>query len=1779
MNSASSNPGVPTWKTSTKKSEKTSAGKRPWQQASKLDQSTPRKPSNLFGIVIGLLLLFIGFAIIFYLLTWLRPAKGTSVLLIGCGYEENISLPHNIFGRRGLEDFEKLAQSGGWDVQRKTIPLEKIDNWDKGLNSARESTVVIFMSLHGGADDNGAFLFPESVGLPTEPGSDVPQQSRLYMNTVLKRLAKIPENQHVLLLLDTTRIHSAPFHGMMSNQFVRGLDELNDRISEIPNLVVLCASDVDQQSWVSPELGRSIFIDTFLKGIQGKANTNGDNRLTVQELHHYISNKVQTWTAANRDALQTPVLYPRGEQGLTRAAKMDLNVIYSSTEEVAPAEKEDIPNELVEAWKEAQELVTTTPHPATYSPARWRLFNEYLLRYEQLMLAGETDSAANMRRKWKEVGEDIRSFHQVPLTFSKNTSLALHSIISPISAKENDTRKDAFQSLWKAKEKEREKLWKDIKKQSPDPKELAFDFTGLLFDQVSHDPAQLGKARALLRLLEGDSGIRPVEVHVMTMLEKHLPWLNQEPSSTANSPKKLPPGLPLPYVRKVMQVRKQAEQVAWGVLPGGKAKSAGLVEKIYPWVRKAVTDLDSKRRLAEDHFFSSQPSDWEEGNRMLLALEEQYHLLATRVDTVQKVHVVRAKLWSQLPYLANWVALRALHSPQDAESKHRELANKIMNVAATCHEVEKLLSKVSMDSLVKMNPPTQAQWDMLIKVSKKMEETYSEIENRATQYFAKIELATTPKALLENSDLASLPVWNGEARRQLISNQQEIRTQLMQRKLEPLPVSVQLSNRRHRESSELLTHMALELLGKRIYESCRKDGGTTFEQLEFQLGVMALQTQWWKTVQGIATELAHCQQRLPKLANTTVTQSGPQDLNQQLHLLLLYGSMARHMDAPSAQLLNSYPNRNISRFQYESLLLWQCQRSYLDFWAADAVGIPYYQEVGNAFLEDAKQLIKRSPSLTSFADSVNLQRTILLEKRGFEIQLSDAPGLIPGEHPDHYPLTSENSVPLQFLMSDPDTAEQVPPGKPVIWMNPGSDVSLLPYPKSEVQGITKTLPSSILFSTADNRKLIPRTDTSKKVYLRTRLKRLWNPDPKSSAHYPTTKSTPIQVGGLFRGHNLNLTKPLDIVMYSMPNVTHSKHPLPLMANLAVQADEKLHEKYGTAAGSVAIVLDASGSMRPAKGESWKDSAKYVQATTALKEVFHSIPNGTKVSLWVFGRAVGPQKTTPEAEQSVRQILKPTVWDPRDEDKIAEVMKAITYPTLEPWNETPLFHTMMQAATDLNDSKGYKSVIVITDGIDNRIAKDKQYNPDSLPTEEFLKSKRFRDWFKGIQINIIGFRIVSEEQEIASKHFKILSQLTPPGHYFLINDAEALVKSIRSAMFRKLRYWVDWSDNRPVPGDLSGGLDVSIAGLTEQWIPGGLPPGNYKLRMKIPNVPHQAIALNQADLLFLELYQRKESSPPGQLNFRRVIYSKMDRYPPSKIWEQNGWITGVVQNRMTTSGQAQMLVTLEKANNEKDSVLQHSRPRFVWLEVDTKEPKTTPYQINWYFQPGFPAPAWSVTSPKWPTEIVPGLGQLKGSTPAKPRIRMWWSPFQEVSGFRLERGHQFNNITDLVNEQIQLGNDNYVLESVRVENHPVQTSSPKYGKPPQQKQHNCLVIRMRYPKGKPVIVDLKLPGLGGSEHHYYSSANKYTGIFWPVTPRQVNEVLREIRIIPLSLVKANAERDNYYAEIDDLSSPMPGELRLQMPVDLSKIPIRLLDKTTPLPNIGIPELVPILDPPR
>jgi hypothetical protein len=475
------------------------------------------------------------------------------------------------------------------------------------------------------------------------------------------------------------------------------------------------------------------------------------------------------------------------------------------------------------------------------------------------------------------------------------------------------------------------------------------------------------------------------------------------------------------------------------------------------------------------------------------------------------------------------------------------------------------------------------------------------------------------------------------------------------------------------------------------------------------------------------------------------------------------------------------------------------------------------------------------------------------------------------------------------------------------------------------------------------------------------------------------------------------------------------------------------------------------------------------------------------------------------------------------------MAGVTPPTLEPWNESPIVRTMIQAKADLAGVKGFRVLLVITDGMDNRFAKDKKYNPDGLAIPEALR-RQFED--SGIMVSVVGFKVVPAELAEARKQFAVLERLPVRGRFVEAEDVKPLIEVIDAAIGQRMRYWLERRNNVRIPP--SGYQDVSAGSESLSWFLPGLEEGGFRVRVPGDPFISKDVFLSPGDRLLVRLEEAG-----GRPAFRRGKYVTADRFPLRTPVTRSGWQSAILQNQRQENG-LRMLTTLERVPDPAETVLQMVRPRSVWLSVRPPVGIAKKAAVHWYYQPGYPAPAWGVDSPRWPDA---GVGT--GLTP--PVLDLWWNPDRDFTPVQaLDRESDFNDNSQLTGQSVVLdeGTDDAetaVIESVTAETHLVEV------RPGEFKEEPCLVVRLRHQKpGRPAWVFQRGLPATAAEHRYFAEALASTHLFWPVKPEEA-ESLRRLLLVGVAGYKRQAEARGFALTRDDLPAPDPDDARPPLPV--------------------------------
>jgi hypothetical protein len=1684
------------WRQNTGGTEKKREAQPQWRR----EPATPGAPVQRLTRKTKIAATGIGFLVFCALLIWavmlLIPPKAACLVPIYAGYEDNLAVPANVYGRTSILDLVKLTESGSgsffWGsglLHLKSNPIEyrtTDESWDKDLESFKEKTVVIFMALHGGSDREGAYLLPaNSNGRPVE-------KNRLRMSQVFERLSHIDKDKNKVLILDATQISADWPLGILDNGFARKLGDLESKISGIPNLVVLSASDADQRSWVSDEWRQTVFAHFVIEGLKGAADESRGGRINALNLYNYVQKNVTNWVRSNRNALQQPVMLPSGQAGKDRASRMDLVVVKEAYQAPNPKETKEFkpPDDLLAAWQSFQKLDKEVPSPAVYSPNLWRQYQEFLLRFELMIRVGDSDLANAMLNKVKDLGSQIVQARSEKLNSAQNSNPM--PAAAGLGRWQPDLLIKQFGELWDLKPDDWAGKWDGILKSAKansitEKQVLRVQMADLLIKKVAENPrANLEKGAKLARTLEDKVSPRPAELHFLVMLNRDR-VVNPQPDSEYYS-----------AIKAALELRLLAEKTAFNLSADGHPYS----ERVYPWIKSPVELADDSRRIGQDLLFASNPSSWTEAMKSFKTAEKNY-LKAREIGTgVRSGLAARDLAYEVLPAFSKWAALRRPSDQTQRRDQDDELLRSIEGLWQEVHWLDRQLEKPNPDLVLVKDPPKVDsddskplnivdRADLINSGIKKLRKQFDEVCQKLAVSGADLqtEWHDTEGAL-------SVPFMDPALRMRLLTSSRRTSLHLLTEsgdKPSDAGSAGEEEKKQPRKEAIRQGKMALAGLGKTWFDLCKIPNGE-LEEFASVMGRMKTaldDSNWANSISAAEDQIGIRCQQMPNEISARGDAAPKAKLPKAEESLEYADQLARIMDPGSNALATHDAVKDYRSLLFLSFLNWQAQRTYEDHWFDVTPDLPpYYQSTGTMLLDDAAKMVPQQPDRLQILED-------LRKKIGWK-------GRLEAVGPKRLSITSEREFEVSYQIRPPKD-ETIPHGFPVLGIKPGKDLEFV-NAGDAVRAVHEL--------TGNDQPLAP-------ISVKLQSPLLKNAESNPPAR-PDPVPTSISLDGLYRGQVIPGEIKADL--YPLPEIAQVQPQTPPRASLAVRADPGLLQHDPTKS-AVMIMLDCSGSMCTPYDTTKdfltraKKNSRFDRAVVAIGRVLDGIKKGTNVSFWVFSdkQAGGP------VGRKLRD-LKP--WDRDQKDGL---MKQIL--NLHPYYETPLVRTIWESRGEFAaELTGFKSMVVLTDGADSEFKNDTELQKRGRTIPEFLANE-FKN--SGIQLNVVFYEPPENEKKAILDNFKCIEDKTwpTPGKMYLEEDADKLTAYLLRALRPNLRYWVENPDGTAPPG-LNDSLEVSQKGSNYQWIPGGLAAKSYNLWAQQTDRDRQKINFERGDMLLLQLTPK--------LRFERLLFS--DEFP-GKIKEKNdAWRLTPLQNQKVGDRGLQMLLTLEKQPDQNAATvnitLQQVKPQEAWFEIQPTNMVKGLFGVRWGYQYGYPAAAWGFDVPDWP--------QALGSPiPASPRVQAWWSEQEADSSKVLQQGPDFSIGSDLINHNIQVEDDKVIIESVRVEDHLVEVVR---GQKPELQ--SCLVVRMEYPPNKPVWA--KVTGgwnIEGYEHRFYQAANKYTGLFWPV-PAKGADNLTKLSVISLDAFKRQAKQRGFYIDLKDAQVPESGDYR-PTPIELNK----------------------------
>jgi hypothetical protein len=1695
-------------------------------------------------IVLLALTLPVALGALIWLIERMRLPNPAHLELVCAGYELNVQIPHNVHGKNALKRLLELARSRGgqwyeriarYDVRPdRIVDLDSVASaeWKADgsgpsrkamrLSNLQTPTVIVIMALHGGSDESGAYLILQD----TKATPDT--TAKLRLTDVIDTLASLPPERNKVLVMDATRLDYHLELGMVRNSFARELQALDKKIRDVPRLVVFSASGANERSWVDRASNESVFLRALIDRMIVPRSRGG--RINFGGLVDTVAQDVEEWVWAHRETLQRPVLLPLGEEGQRRAAEIELPVLLTEGGAAPPPlDAGQISADLLARWDDYQKVegpVVPPFMPYVITPGFWRLFQANTVRFDELARAGDLTSAGELGERF-QIHKTVMRGLQVRKLGSALATLSMPILtgqVDPLRATDPEVAR-RFDRLWSLPEAEQSKEWaiwkaeagarkrgrKEEPASAPEPPSLdRFDegssrelltaqVGGLILDRAIADPERnLQRAARLARIIDDPLEVRSQELHFLVMLDRDLPRRSS--------------AVDYRVVARALKVRRLGERAMMGLPEEGRERPDTVaIPEVSAFVREAMFQGDEQRQRGQDLLFAGDKASWQEADSAFRQAEGLYQNAISIGSKMRRALHLRDRVFADLPEYTRW--LLQLRFPRGRPQVLEVLRNHLLDLWRKAHRLNEALAhadapdqkpaagETSLEALSRLTAK-------LSQLAGELEQALSVIKTDLTAYVAAI-LATPGKAAMDvYANHLALSVLEPRERERLERVYWESRRLESATESNPRSSRAEISRNEQASEAAILTRnrglIALEVLGE--HELARDCGGTEpttameddgapledkYYQLKEQLTSLAddpssgpvEERDLRRLGTEIGTRLACLVERFNKQGRTLGTQAEPNQTKTTRRstrladdeLIRRIGPVGMFNADPVLLFRDPIPVNRLAGF-----LRSQGRRASDDRWydeesreGAGQTTPPYFDRVARVFLGDVKGL-----------------------------------GALPGGEPaetwpigdlrlisaNHLVLTSEPWFEVAYRL-EADADPVLERGVAVAWIDQDPDHFI--DDRAAGAGVPLAIPLVGGKSRALTTRLVAPSVPE------------WTP---TSAPVPP-RETSLVAKALFRGRVLRRSTPVTIA--PVPDLRFVQVPA-TRAGIAVTSSTDLRGNRLSPDGAVTIVLDASGSMGTAPGQ--PGNSKYMEAIGALERVLSHLPRQTQVSVWVFGQAMGEGRTVP-AERAIRCVLPAVSWRP---DLLPALVKELA--DIRPWNESAVVRAMFEASQDLEGSDGYRALVLLTDGMDNRWLTDVQANPQRLDVAAALRS-RFDQ--SGIAVHVIAYRVSdAAERSQVREQFHVVTQFKTPGTFLLADEAAALVPRLEKSMPRGLNYRVLQGDNRTIAGIPAIGIPVGRPGVLDH--PLALDPGGYQIWLQRDERPGREFVVDPGRWLLMKVVPRPGS--PSLQVIRGLYASELFPLRPSRRDALSGWMLSAIQNRTLDAGGLETLVALEKTYDRQEAILQSIYPRDVWIDLAPESGDRSRIATRVVALPGYPASVWSVDAANWPAGA-------ESKVPAAPVVEAWWDPDRAAPpDVSLEPGRHFGSLDELRGRTFEIADERVTIESLSIETRTVMIN------PQSRAERPCLVVRMAHPRDRAIRVRLDAAGIAGSEERYYMKVGKSMALFWPMTSDQALTAIRRLDLVTVHGFKREAERRGFHIRLDGLGPPASGDVR-------------------------------------
>ncbi len=1677
-------PGQPAWKAQAGGPQKAAAsgpqyGWKPQEQAA---QSHWARRAKLAGLTFGGLGCA---AIIVVLIYWLRPQKGACLVLIGAdpiANVEKLDAPLDAYGWHGGERLAGWSAQAAADEhtrQAKLTPQLVDDNQSpeslrpadlpaffQKLQRRELNPLIVYLGLHGGADAAGPFLF-------TAGGE------RLYLRELIEGFAEPRlKDKQVVLLIDSARLTPDPALGVLHPDCVRALKTLEDDkvFDKVPNLIVICATDAGERGWSAEEWGTTGFAQMLLRGLSGGAVPSHGAVINAWDLFGFVREQTRSWSQSTRPTVQNPILLPAAD-GQQRAEKIVLTAKVAAPVDFPPAAPFVPPKALSDHWAACKSLEDGNPSPAVYTPRLWRRYREMLLRFEYLLRAGEAAAARKLGESLDRAEQDLRDGRGLRLADGQPPKSRGNDLPLPAALGMNvDAGPDTpFNRIWRAPEASWDGLWTELLKTGGAPDVLRAHFYDFLIRQAilpTATPNDVDRAAKLMDRpgLKESGTPRPAEAHLLVMTHQFF----SDPRAQASTGNTAEP--PFDTWKRALDVRRLAEQAALGVnaAPSGAAPHP-YSEQLWTFLGPTVETADIRRRDGEDWLFSSQEAGHARARQEMDAAAKQYEDVLRQAKSLQAAYAVRDMALADLPLLTRWVASQPAKVGDGRVEDLKDLwLNKVYPLARRLDGGDR---PAGLDQLTEevREKVGHLKEDYRARCRDLKDKDLQGLREQVEQVLGVPPMLIEPdlrKSLLESSSRQAAKL-SGE----WVANPTPVAA--------PSPTAIEDIKTARRAQVLQWGRLAAAILGDipKDQRSDRKGELLSAEGLQSELAKMPADN-WQPSADMIGDQIGRHWQILavgspegeaPAEPATPSARQEPRPPESAAEFRSRFAIAFRASDGAEPATVNRQK-------RWQALLVGLARRTARDHWyEVDKRPKEYFRAAADLYLEDSAQCSLGTPRTEN-----QKPKTENDVRQVQELLTTEALQLEPVGFNQRVNWTSENQRTLTFAIK----AKGGPGGYVTLWPQIGQSASL-----SLAADDLPRQPVALPGARRDLHIEAKRTATDAAV--------------KLAAH------------GYFRGQWLKAET--EIKLNRTPELIVARATPPYDAAVAVRASDDLD------VGAISIVLDYSGSMadrppgpdgkRPAPDWTKPDS-KNQQALRTLREVLLGLPEGTPISLRLFGHKSDdalynrllnqlPDKNDKDAKEVIgteatlsELIFKGNVnWSRANPKPLQDAI--LSKLEIPPYAYTPLLREMIHAKDDFpEDYKGTKTLVVLTDGSDtqfpaaNRVAMVKQG----------LKAA-FAD--ANISIQMVLFRVDEDELKTSRQQFKDVEEtFQPPGRVWVAEKNSDLTELLDQALRPKLRLLEP--NGAAVKGMPRGGLPCNrpLDLLTAlRWTPAIEPKlcDGYVLQSR------QRFNLQRGDRMLVRL-----SKDSIGVKFSRDLLAD-DPQLKGRVAAGDDWVLGLPYYHSAITAQDKQLwatATLESARGRspgRDGNLQQVHPAFVWWDVapQTGEKPTT---LRVAERSQLPAPAWTMVAEGWP-------GGVNTYKPAS--IRAWADFVPPPASYKVRINAAQIAAGDSPGAKYveEPGEDGKVQVFASLEDWPLRVDSDprtdfRTADPPRVP---CLVIRILHPDKKPVFVRPVGFEFDATEQRYYPQSAAVTAVFGPVNSKDDLDAKLQGRPLELDLI--------------------------------------------------------------